>query len=201
MHDLNLNPISLNSLNSLSRKRVSTSVMWTCDSVILSHVILSESCKTSTCFSSASALSWSVSSSCSTVSILSLAGSPPSETPQSIPHDEKVSPRVMVCLAETMTSVIVSLMVSCYGEVILNLFRGGSIAGGDDGSDGDLHLLQHGEGDGDGDGDADDGDGDLYLLRRGASISLAIAALIDGGRVYGARIVFLCVHIRRLPLG
>ncbi|GJT26556.1 putative reverse transcriptase domain-containing protein [Tanacetum coccineum] len=99
----------------------------------------------------------SIYSSCSIVLTLSLAGSPlsDSETPQSIPHDEKVSPPVMVWYGEQAHQSPKA------HELLKSSILTQTIAGGDDCSDGDLHLLQHGEGDGDGDGDADDGDGDL----------------------------------------
>ncbi|GKG44813.1 hypothetical protein Tco_0486251, partial [Tanacetum coccineum] len=40
-------------------------------------------------------------------------------------------------LAGMMASAVALVVVSCYGEVILNLLRGGSIAGGGDGDTND----------------------------------------------------------------
>ncbi|GJQ94691.1 integrase, catalytic region, zinc finger, CCHC-type containing protein [Tanacetum coccineum] len=83
-------------------------------------------------------------------------------------------------------------MVSCYGEVILNLLRGGSISSGGDGDTGD------GDG-GDDDGAATDDDGggggggggdiDLNLLQDDLEVYSMIASLMHGGR---------CQHLKEV---
>ncbi|GKG10124.1 hypothetical protein Tco_0338870, partial [Tanacetum coccineum] len=92
-----------------------------------------------------------------------------------------------------MASAVVSLVVSGYGDIILNLLQGDNILdGSDDGTSGDggsysnLHLLRDGEGDDD--SDDDDMNGDLYHSRGGAAISSVIAASMDSGWVNARRI-------------
>ncbi|GKD63741.1 hypothetical protein Tco_1305849, partial [Tanacetum coccineum] len=103
------------------------------------------------------------------------------------PRNEQVLPRAVLCIAVG-------------GDGDTNDGDGGDnddIVNGDDGGD---NGGDNGDGDGDGDGDSD-GDGDFPLLRGGASISLAIATSIDGGRENGARTVFLSVRVISGPLG
>ncbi|GJS16587.1 hypothetical protein Tco_0411059 [Tanacetum coccineum] len=87
--------------------------------------------------------------------------------------------------------MIASIIVSGYGEVILNLLRGGIITGGDYSDTDDGH-----DDDDEGDGG---GEGDLHLLRGGAAFSLGIAASIYGKRVNDARTVFLSASVQPEP--
>ncbi|GKA74719.1 hypothetical protein Tco_0781021 [Tanacetum coccineum] len=59
-------------------------------------------------------------------------------------------------------------------------------------------VTRGGDGDGDGDGG---GDGDRVLLRGGARIDSVMAALIEGGSVYGACTVLFGVNIKHTSLG
>nr|GEY12721.1 hypothetical protein [Tanacetum cinerariifolium] len=89
-----------------------------------------------------------------------------------------------------MASTVASSVVFGCGDVDLTLLQYGSIsdggggggvgAGTGTGGDGNLHLSQDGEGGGD-----DDKNDDCSLSEGGATISLAIAASMTGGRVNG----------------
>nr|GEY61352.1 hypothetical protein [Tanacetum cinerariifolium] len=86
-----------------------------------------------------------------------------------------------------MASTVASSVVFGCGDVDLTLLQYGSIsdggggggvgAGTGTGGDGNLHLSQDGEGGGD-----DDKNDDCSLSEGGATISLAIAASMTGGR-------------------
>ncbi|GJU37708.1 hypothetical protein Tco_1186062 [Tanacetum coccineum] len=69
----------------------------------------------------------------------------------------------------------------------------------DDGDDDTLHLLRDGEGGSEDYGD--DRNGDMYLSPGSVAISSAISISMAGGRVKGARTLFLFVSIMRTPLG
>ncbi|GKF90698.1 hypothetical protein Tco_0274399, partial [Tanacetum coccineum] len=110
--------------------------------------------------------------------------------------------------------IVVSVASGCGDGDLLSLLRGGNTSGGgtthtsdgdgggdgglDDGDDGTLYLLLDGRGGGE--DDSGDRNGDMYLLLGGTAISSAIAIWMAGGRVNGARTLFLVVGIICTPI-